>query len=90
MVKFAELCRKARFALPAGLVAAASSALAEGATSTYETPPGLQDAITTAQDAAKGLAGDIVPAAVVIIFAFAGLVGVWLLWRVFKRGASGR
>lgn len=57
---------------------------------TYTSPPGLSDAISTAQTTAQGLAGDIVPAAVVILFAFAGLFGVYLIWKVFRKGASGR
>ena len=63
-------------------------ASAEGVT--YAAPPGLQNAIDTAKATATGMAGDIIPAAVVILFAFAGLIGVYLIWRVFKRGASGR
>lgn len=88
-MKLSNIITKTRLAV-AGLLASGSSALAEGASFTYTTPPGLQDAIDTAKGTASGLAGDVIPAAVVIIFAFAGLVGVWLLWRVFKRGASGR
>lgn len=56
----------------------------------YASPPGLTDAINTAKTTASGMAGEILPAAVAILFAFAGLIGIWLIWRVFKRGASGR
>ena len=74
----------------AGVAAAAAplGALAEDAA--YTSPPGLTDAINTAKSTASGMAGEIVPAAVVILFAFAGLVGVYLVWRVFRRGAGGK
>lgn len=72
-----------------GLAGLGLPVFAEGSV-TYTTPPGLTDAINTAKATAEGLAGDIVPAAVVILFAFAGLLGVYLLWRVVRRGAGGR
>lgn len=76
-------------------IAAASPALAfaqesGGTDFTYTTPPGLQRALDTATATAEGMAGDVLPVVVTILFAFAGLVGIWLIWRVFKRGAGGR
>lgn len=64
--------------------------VAASAQETTTTIPGLSDAITTAQSTATSMAGQVVPAAVVILFAFAGLVGVFLVWKVFRRGAGGR
>lgn len=64
------------------------AALAEGAS--YTSPPGMSEALNTAKATAEGMAGEVVPAAVVILFAFAGLVGVYLIWRIFRRGAGGR
>lgn len=75
--------------LLAALAFAPVAALAEGESAAVSIP-GLSDAIDTAKDTAGAMAGEVVPAAVAIIFAFAGLVGVYLIWRVFKRGASGR
>lgn len=75
--------------LLAALAFSPAAALAEGESAAVSIP-GLSDAIDTAKDTATAMAGDVVPAAVAIIFAFAGLVGVYLIWRVFKRGASGR
>lgn len=75
--------------LLAALAFAPVAALAEGESAAVSIP-GLSDAIDTAKDTASSMAGEVVPAAVAIIFAFAGLVGVYLIWRVFKRGASGR
>lgn len=76
------------------VLAAVSPALAfaegEGTTVTYSTPPGLQRALDTATATAEGMAGDVLPVVVTILFSFAGLIGIWLIWRVFKRGAGGR
>lgn len=74
-------------------LATAAAALAAGgavAQDTTVTIPGLSDAISTAQNTATAMAGQVIPAAVGILFAFAGLVGVYLVWRVFRRGAGGR
>jgi Kef-type K+ transport system membrane component KefB len=64
----------------------AGGAMAEDAVSI----PGLADAISTAQSTATAMAGQVTPAATGILFAFAGLIGVYLIYRVFRRGASGR
>lgn len=80
---------KSKLATVAALAGSVGSALAEGEV-TYSAPPGLSDAINTAKATDTGMAGDIVPAAVVILFAFAGLIGVYLVWKVFRRGAGGR
>lgn len=74
----------------AGLAAVSPVAVFAEGEATPSTIPGLQTAIDTAKDTATAMAGQVVPAAVVILFAFAGLVGVYLVWRVFRRGAGGR
>lgn len=53
------------------------------------TVPGLDNAITTATNTASSMAASIVPAAVTIIFAFAGIMGVWAVWKLLKRGVKG-
>lgn len=53
------------------------------------TIPGLSDAITSAQGTATAMAGQLVPAAVTIVFAFAGILGVWAVWKLLKRGVKG-
>lgn len=81
--------KKSVKAIIAGMMAPAA-AFAEGATGTAYATPGLSDAIDNAKATATQMATDIVPAAVTIIFTFAGLLGVYLIWRVFKKGVSGR
>jgi len=77
---------KSKLATIAGSLLA-GGAMAEDAAVTI---PGLSDAIDTAKNTATSMAGQVIPAAVAILFAFAGLVGVYLVWRVFRRGAGGR
>lgn len=49
--------------------------------------PGLSAAITQAQGTATEMAGAIVPGAVSIVFAFAGILGVFLVWKILRRAA---
>lgn len=73
-------------------VPAAGLALVGGVASAQEsgtTIPGLADAISGAQSTATAIAGQVVPAAWPILAAFAGLLGIYLIWRVLKRGARG-
>lgn len=53
------------------------------------TVPGLADAITTAENTATSMASSLVPAAVTIVFAFAGILGVWAVWKLLRRGVRG-
>lgn len=53
------------------------------------TIPGLSNAISTAQGTATEMATQLVPAAVAIVFAFAGILGVWAVWKLLKRGVRG-
>lgn len=59
------------------------AALAEG----ENTIPGLTEAISQAQSTATSMAGAVVPGAVSIVFAFAGLLGVYLVWKILRRAA---
>lgn len=67
---------------------AAASPLAGFAEGTTVAVPGLADAITTAENTATSMATSLVPAAVAIVFAFAGILGVWAVWKLLRRGVK--